>query len=144
MNADVARPGFWLGHDTAIELCDGRLFTQTQTNIVIEFQLWFHFGWAKDSDSDAARQEILGPSLGKRGGLFAPEYMREFPESEGYIYAPWAPGNPGRRPTTQRGGIHTRAPVRWLARAAWGDRDLKWRELAVDEFAVRASLLELD
>ena len=143
---DIPRPGFWIGHDPAIELCDGRLFTQAQTDVLIVIQLWNHFGWgAVDHDSRAAHAAILGgEDYIRNGGLYSEWYMREFPATSGYIYRPWRPGEPNLRPTTQRGGIHTRAAVRWLARAAWGDRDLRWREPAADEAVQRYSLLEID
>jgi len=141
--ADIPRPGFWIGHDPAIELCDGRLFTQRQTDLVIEAQLWNHFDWSSNVDADAARIEILGDWWPRGGALYSPVYLLGFPPDAGYVYRPWRPGEPNLRPTTQRGGIHTRPAVRWLARAAWGDRDLRWREPTVDEAAVRYSLLEL-
>lgn len=151
---DIPRPGFWIGGDPAIELCDGRLFTQAQTDVVIVVQLWSHFGWARDKDIDAAHIEILGEDYPRLGGLCSEWYLREFPP-DAYPYQPWRPaapvthlrrnsiGSPELRPTTQRGGIHTQAAVRWLARAAWGDRDLRWREPVVDETALRYSLLEI-
>lgn len=141
--ADIPRPGFWIGHDQAIELCDGRLFTQRQTDLLIEAQIWCHFNWSRNRDADAARIEILGDWWPRGGALCSPTYMLEFPADAGYVYRPWRAGEPNLRPSTQRGGIHSRAAVRWLARAAWGDRDLRWREPAVDATAVRYSLLEL-
>lgn len=143
---DLPRPGFWLGHDPEIELCDGRLFTQRQTDLLIEAQLWNHFDWAVDSDADAARIDILGDWWPRGGALCSPVYLIEFPADAGYIYRPWGPGEPNLRPTTQRAGIHTRAAVRWMARAAWGDRDLRWIKPAVDDTLLRrfAAAMEVD
>lgn len=143
--ADIPRPGFWIGHDPEIELCDGRLFTQAQTDVLIVIQLWCHFRWGSvDRDTQAAHAEILGDDYIRNGGLYSQWYMREFPAASGYIYRPWRPGEPNLRPTTQRGGIHSRSAVRWLARAVWRDRDLRWRESVVDDAAARYSMMELD
>lgn len=135
--AEVPRPGFWIGHDPATELCDGRLLTQAQTDVVIVIQLWNYFRWARDKDIDAAHIEILGEDYPRLGGLCSEWYLRAFPR-DAYACEPGI----DLRPTTQRGGIHTRAAVRWLARAAWGDRDLRWHAPAVDEAALRSLLLE--
>lgn len=75
-----------------------------------------------------------------REGIWGARLLEAFPTSLGFVHGG------STTPTRQRGGIHTNAAVRALARQAWGDRDLRYRSPidTVDAAAVRFALLELD
>jgi hypothetical protein len=140
---NIPRPGFWVrqSDDPAAILdaaADGRVLTQEQTDILIEIQIWSHFGWNEDATRDAELRSVIGYDF-PREGIWGARLLGAFPTSLGFVHSPRT------TPTRQRGGIHTSAAVRMLARMAWGDRDLIYRGPidTRDNASVRFALLEL-